>query len=172
MHFIPMIFLVLDMLVNKIKIPGKAITLQFMIWIIFIVYTVIFEAVTSLPANFEHLNYFCLGSVSNLYINSYKIYKSLPVASSCHKLEKDGNKLWSRFDDAKLGCQLLSNRIYCHGENDSATTNGGRKNEWSFFNNAALYLLSDISSGVTGLTHYVDGGLKVVGIPNQDLVNI
>ncbi len=38
--------------------------------------------------------------------------------------------------------------------------------------NAALYLLSDISSGVTGLTHYVDGGLKVVGIPDQDLVKI
>ena len=38
--------------------------------------------------------------------------------------------------------------------------------------NAALYLLSDISSGVTGLTHYVDGGLKVIGIPNQDMVNI
>ena len=38
--------------------------------------------------------------------------------------------------------------------------------------NAALYLLSDISSGVTGLTHYVDGGLKVIGIPDQDLVNI
>ena len=37
---------------------------------------------------------------------------------------------------------------------------------------AALYLLSDISSGVTGLTHYVDGGLKIVGIPNQDLVCI
>ena len=38
--------------------------------------------------------------------------------------------------------------------------------------NAALYLLSNISSGVTGLTHYVDGGLKIVGIPNQDLFNI
>ena len=38
--------------------------------------------------------------------------------------------------------------------------------------NPALYLLSDISTGVTGLTHYVDGGLKVVGIPNQDLINI
>ena len=38
--------------------------------------------------------------------------------------------------------------------------------------NAALYFLSDLSSGVTGLTHYVDGGLKVVGIPNQDIVNI
>ena len=37
---------------------------------------------------------------------------------------------------------------------------------------AALYLLSDISSGVTGLIHYVDGGLKIVGIPNQDLVGI
>ena len=38
--------------------------------------------------------------------------------------------------------------------------------------NSALYLLSDISSGVTGLTHYVDGGLKIVGIPDQDFVNI
>ena len=38
--------------------------------------------------------------------------------------------------------------------------------------NAALYLLSDISSGVTGLTHYVDGGLKIVGIPHQNMVNI
>ena len=38
--------------------------------------------------------------------------------------------------------------------------------------NAALYLLSDISSGVTGLTHYVDGGLRVVGIPDQDLINV
>ena len=37
---------------------------------------------------------------------------------------------------------------------------------------AALYLLSDMSSGVTGLTHYVDGGLKIVGIPDQDLVSI
>ena len=37
---------------------------------------------------------------------------------------------------------------------------------------AALYLLSNISSGVTGLTHYVDGGLKIVGIPNQDLVGL
>ena len=38
--------------------------------------------------------------------------------------------------------------------------------------NAALYLLSDISSGVTGLTHYVDGGLRVVGIPDKDIVDI
>ena len=38
--------------------------------------------------------------------------------------------------------------------------------------NAALYLLSDISSGVTGLTHYVDGGLRVVGIPDQDKIDI
>ena len=31
--------------------------------------------------------------------------------------------------------------------------------------NAALFLLSDLSSGMTGEVHYVDGGLKVVGIP-------
>ena len=34
--------------------------------------------------------------------------------------------------------------------------------------NAALYLLSDLSSGVTGIIHNVDGGLHTVGIPNQD----
>jgi enoyl-[acyl-carrier protein] reductase I len=31
--------------------------------------------------------------------------------------------------------------------------------------NAALFLLSDLSSGMTGEVHYVDGGLRVVGIP-------
>ena len=31
--------------------------------------------------------------------------------------------------------------------------------------NAALFLLSDLSSGMTGEVHYVDGGLKIVGIP-------
>ena len=37
--------------------------------------------------------------------------------------------------------------------------------------NAAVYLLSDISSGVTGLTHYVDGGFKIIGVPEQHLVD-
>ena len=34
--------------------------------------------------------------------------------------------------------------------------------------NAALYLLSDLSSGVSGLIHYVDSGLHFVGIPEQN----
>jgi len=34
--------------------------------------------------------------------------------------------------------------------------------------NAALFLLSDLSSGITGEVHYVDGGLRVVGIPGPD----
>ena len=33
---------------------------------------------------------------------------------------------------------------------------------------AALFLLSDLSSGMTGEVHYVDGGLRVVGIPKPD----
>ena len=37
--------------------------------------------------------------------------------------------------------------------------------------NAALYLLSDMSKGVTGTTHYVDGGLKLVGIPEQQIIS-
>ena len=32
--------------------------------------------------------------------------------------------------------------------------------------NAGLYLLSDLSSGVTGVTHHVDAGYNVVGIPS------
>ena len=36
--------------------------------------------------------------------------------------------------------------------------------------NAALYLLSDLSSGVTGLVHYVDGGLHFIGIPEQNKI--
>ena len=34
--------------------------------------------------------------------------------------------------------------------------------------NAALYLLSDLSSGVSGIVHYVDGGLHFIGIPEQN----
>ena len=33
--------------------------------------------------------------------------------------------------------------------------------------NAALYLLSDLSSGVSGSIHYVDGGFHLMGIPDQ-----
>ena len=34
--------------------------------------------------------------------------------------------------------------------------------------NAALYLTSELSSGVTGNIHHVDGGLHSVAIPKQD----
>ncbi len=33
--------------------------------------------------------------------------------------------------------------------------------------NSALYLLSDLSSGVSGIIHNVDGGLHCVGVPDQ-----
>ena len=33
--------------------------------------------------------------------------------------------------------------------------------------NAALYLLSDLSSGVSGVIHNVDGGLHSSGVPAQ-----
>ena len=34
--------------------------------------------------------------------------------------------------------------------------------------NSALYLISDLSSGVTGNIHHVDGGLHSVAIPKQE----
>ena len=33
--------------------------------------------------------------------------------------------------------------------------------------NSGLYLLSDLSSGVTGETHYVDCGYSKVGVPKE-----
>jgi enoyl-[acyl-carrier protein] reductase I len=41
----------------------------------------------------------------------------------------------------------------------------GRNINLNEVGNAALFLLSDLSSGMTGEVHYVDGGLKIVGIP-------
>ena len=36
---------------------------------------------------------------------------------------------------------------------------------------SALYLLSDLSSGVTGNIHHVDGGLHTVAIPKPNDIN-
>lgn len=36
--------------------------------------------------------------------------------------------------------------------------------------NAALYLLSDLSSGVTGEIHYVDSGYNIMSMPNLDVL--
>jgi enoyl-[acyl-carrier protein] reductase I len=35
---------------------------------------------------------------------------------------------------------------------------------------AALYLLSDLSHGVTGEIHYVDSGYNIVAMPRLDLL--
>jgi len=40
--------------------------------------------------------------------------------------------------------------------------------ELSEISNSALYLLSDLSSGVTGNVHHVDGGLHSVAVPRSD----
>jgi len=37
---------------------------------------------------------------------------------------------------------------------------------------SGLYLLSDLSSGVTGETHHVDGGYHVVGMKQEDAPDI
>ncbi len=37
--------------------------------------------------------------------------------------------------------------------------------------NAGLYLLSDLSAGVTGSVHHVDAGYNLVGIPSPDQID-
>ena len=44
----------------------------------------------------------------------------------------------------------------------------GRNIRLEEIGNAAVFLLSDLSSGVTGEIHYVDGGFKVIGIPKSE----
>ncbi|MFZ5915080.1 MAG: SDR family oxidoreductase [Pseudomonadota bacterium] len=36
---------------------------------------------------------------------------------------------------------------------------------------AGLYLLSDLSAGVTGEVHYVDAGYNIIGMPHPDMMN-
>jgi enoyl-[acyl-carrier protein] reductase I len=52
--------------------------------------------------------------------------------------------------------------VYRYSETNSPLE---RNIEMKEVGNAALFLLSDLSSGMTGEVHYVDGGLRVVGIP-------
>ena len=50
-----------------------------------------------------------------------------------------------------------------------------RKNNWTSYadvGKAGLYLLSDLSSGVTGETHHVDAGYHVVGMKAEDAPDI
>ena len=38
--------------------------------------------------------------------------------------------------------------------------------------NAAVYLVSDLSSGVTGEVHHVDSGYNIVGMKDEDAPDI
>ena len=55
--------------------------------------------------------------------------------------------------------------VYRYSENVAPLKFNPELNEIS---NSALYLLSDLSSGVTGNIHHVDGGLHSVAVPRSD----
>lgn len=55
--------------------------------------------------------------------------------------------------------------VYRYSENVAPLKFNPELNEIS---NSALYLLSDLSSGVTGNVHHVDGGLHSVAVPRSD----
>lgn len=56
--------------------------------------------------------------------------------------------------------------IFRHSEQNAPL---GRNPDIYEVGNAACYLLSDLSSGVTGEIHYVDGGFNNVGVPASDV---
>ena len=54
--------------------------------------------------------------------------------------------------------------IFRHSEQQSPL---GRNPDINEVGRAAVYLLSDLASGVTGETHYVDGGYHQIGVPHE-----
>lgn len=55
--------------------------------------------------------------------------------------------------------------IFRHSEKHAPL---GRNPDINEVGRAASYLLSDLSSGVTGETHYVDGGYHHIGVPSEE----
>ena len=55
--------------------------------------------------------------------------------------------------------------IYRHSELNAPL---GRNPDVNEVAKSAVYLVSDFASGVTGKTHYVDGGYNSVGVPNEE----
>ncbi len=56
--------------------------------------------------------------------------------------------------------------IFRHSEKHAPL---GRNPDIEEVGRAGVYLLSDLSSGVTGELHYVDGGYHHIGVPSEDL---
>ena len=54
--------------------------------------------------------------------------------------------------------------IFRHAEQQAPL---GRNPDIKEVGQAAVYLLSDLASGVTGETHYVDGGYHHIGVPHE-----
>jgi enoyl-[acyl-carrier protein] reductase I len=54
--------------------------------------------------------------------------------------------------------------VFRHSENNSPLK---RNPSLSEVGKAAIYLISDLSSGVTGENHYVDGGYNIVAVPKE-----
>ena len=54
--------------------------------------------------------------------------------------------------------------IFRHAEQQAPL---GRNPDINEVGRAAVYLLSDLASGVTGETHYVDGGYRHIGVPRE-----
>ena len=54
--------------------------------------------------------------------------------------------------------------VYKYTEKNSALNRNVKLEE---LGNSALYLVSDMSKGVTGEVHYVDCGFNIVGMPQE-----
>jgi hypothetical protein len=88
--------------------------------ILFFLMAMLTEAITKVPADMEHINFFCFGTMSHLYDKTHHIYMATSEMQTCEGLEAQKNidpkgyKLLSKFDNSTLDCKLFSTKVYCN----------------------------------------------------------
>ena len=58
----------------------------------------------------------------------------------------------------------VARHVFRHSEKNSPLNKNPSLKEVS---KSSLYLLSDLSSGVTGENHFVDGGYNIIAVPKE-----
>ena len=114
----PLACLVLDSILNRLRLPVQGIGAVIGVTALFFVSCMLSEAFNSIPADMEHLNFFCKGTMSHLYDAKHSIYMATSHMRTCEGLKDKAkvgkNPLVSDFDNSTLSCRLFSTKVYCN----------------------------------------------------------
>jgi len=113
----PLACLILDSLLNRLRLPVQGLGALIGVTALFFLTCILTEAFTNVPADMEHLNFFCKGTMSHLYDAKHNIYMATSYMKTCEGLEDQKNvgknPLVSDFDNSTLSCRLFSTKVFC-----------------------------------------------------------